>query len=127
MTNLEMAAMLQMTKGQRKKAKKQQKAAMQLTQSSPDLSSPTHSASSAPAPASGAHLQVCPPTNSALCLALLLTTVQHVCRAIHYQPRLLGQLDGPQHVNLSCWMRSLLLTTLQLLLLHLSAAGLSYA
>ncbi|KAL0051798.1 hypothetical protein WJX82_002306 [Trebouxia sp. C0006] len=48
----------EMTKSQRKKAKKQQKAAMQLTQSSPDSPSTRDGASSAPTTTSGAELQV---------------------------------------------------------------------
>ena len=58
--------MLQMTKGQRKKAKKQQKAVVQLTESMPAAPSPMDAASSAPATTSGAELQVCPLTNFAL-------------------------------------------------------------
>ena len=62
--------MLQMTKSQRKKAKKQQKAAMQLTQSSPNSPSTRDGASSASTTTSGAELQVCPLTN------LLLTSLR---------------------------------------------------
>ena len=58
--------MLQITKGQRKKAKKQQKAVVQLTESTPAAPSPMDGASSAPATTSGAELQVCPLTNFAL-------------------------------------------------------------
>ncbi|KAL0052146.1 hypothetical protein WJX82_008512 [Trebouxia sp. C0006] len=47
-----------LTKGQKKKAKKQQKAAMQLTESSPDSPSPMANASSASSPTSGTELQV---------------------------------------------------------------------
>ena len=56
--------MLQMTKGQRKTAKKQQNAVVQLTESTP--ASPMDGASSVPATTSGAELQVCPLTNFAL-------------------------------------------------------------
>ena len=58
--------MLQMTKSQRKKAKKQQKAVVQLTESSPEALAPMEGASSAPATTSGAELQVCPLCNLAL-------------------------------------------------------------
>jgi len=58
--------MMQLTKGQKKKAKRQQKAAMQLTGSSPEAPSPMDGASSAPATTSGAELQVCPLSNFAL-------------------------------------------------------------
>jgi hypothetical protein len=64
--------MLQMTKSQRKKAKKQQKAAMQLTQSSLDSPSTRDCASSAPTTTSGAELQVCPLIN------LLLTRLRNL-------------------------------------------------
>ena len=53
--------MLQMTKGQRKKAKKQQRAVVQLTDSTPAAASAMGGASLAPATTSGAELQVCPP------------------------------------------------------------------
>ena len=62
--------MLQMTKSQKKKAKKQQEAAMQLTESSPEVLSPMEGASSAPTTTSGAELQVCPLIN------LLLTSLR---------------------------------------------------
>ncbi len=61
--------MLQMTKGQRKKAKKQQKAVVQLTQSMPAAPSAMEGTSSAPATTSGAELQVCPLTNLALIIS----------------------------------------------------------
>ncbi len=65
--------MLQVSKAATKKAKKQQKAAMQLTASKeaspPDVSSAMDGASSAPATTSGAQLQVCPLTNLALIIS----------------------------------------------------------
>jgi len=54
-----------MSKAAKKKAKKQRKAAMQLTET-PEAPSPMNGASSAPATISGAELQVCPLTNLAL-------------------------------------------------------------
>ena len=71
--------MLQLTKGQKKKAKKQQKAAMQLTESSPDSPSPMANASSASSPTSGTELQVCPPhqpcSDHILCFCLPLSSI----------------------------------------------------
>ena len=51
--------MLQISKSQKKKAKKQQKAAMQLAESAPEALSPMDGASPALASTSGAELQVC--------------------------------------------------------------------
>ena len=57
---------MQLTKSQKKKAKKQQKPAVQLTESSLDVPSAMDAASSAPGPTLGAELQVCPLSNLAL-------------------------------------------------------------
>ena len=68
----ELATYVQVSKAAKKKAKRQQKAAMQLTASkeaSPALSSVMAGASSAPVTTSGAQLQVCPLTNLALIIS----------------------------------------------------------
>ena len=73
--------MLQMSKSQKKKANKQQKAAMQLAESPPEALSPMDGANPAPASTSGAELQVCSLTNFARSyLALLLVAAQHVAQ-----------------------------------------------
>jgi len=61
-----------MSKAAKKKAKKQRKAAMQVTavtKTSPEAPSPVDHASSASSRTSGAELQVCPLTNLALIIS----------------------------------------------------------
>ena len=82
---LRLLHMLQLTKTQRKRANRQQKAAMQLSGSSPDSPSPMANASSAPAPTSGAQLQVCPLTNPTLIISCALNAYQHMCASKAYQ------------------------------------------
>jgi len=78
----EVATYVQVSKAAKKKAKRQQKAAMQLTaieEASAAAPSPMEGTSSAPAATSGAELQVCPLTNLSLILSCAFAGHCSVC------------------------------------------------